>query len=164
MVDALGLRFVLVPVFLGTMALVILATIAHVERGDRLRRLPIAIAGGVLLGLGGLGLLRSLAFLRNPGPIYEAQFAGAFFTILSLGLILLSHLVMWIAFIDVTRALRQLASETANAALARLLEWPQAQIIALTSTLPAGYQGNERCLSASSTTSSTCSQTVVMSM
>lgn len=35
------------------------------------------------------------------------------------------------------KALRQLASETANAALARLLEWPEAEIAELTSTLPA---------------------------
>lgn len=35
------------------------------------------------------------------------------------------------------KALRQLASETANAALARLLKWPEAEIAVLTSTLPA---------------------------
>jgi len=34
------------------------------------------------------------------------------------------------------KALRQLASETANAALARLLNWPEAEIAELTSTLP----------------------------
>ncbi|WP_339477695.1 Tc toxin subunit A [Pseudomonas fluorescens] len=34
------------------------------------------------------------------------------------------------------KALRQLASETANAALARLLEWPEAEVATLTDTLP----------------------------
>lgn len=34
------------------------------------------------------------------------------------------------------KALRQLASETADAALARLLNWPQAQVAELTSSLP----------------------------
>src|SRR5690606_31604561 len=57
-----------------------------------------------------LGLARSLAILRNPGPIYEAQHAGPFFVVLALGLILLSYLLMWIAFADVTRALRRLVT------------------------------------------------------
>jgi hypothetical protein len=34
------------------------------------------------------------------------------------------------------KALRQVASETANSALARLLDWPEAEIAALTDTLP----------------------------
>lgn len=89
--------------------LVVLASVRHVEGGTPLR-LPIAASSALLLGLGGLGLARSLAILRNPGPIYEAQHAGPFFVVLALGLILLSYLLMWIAFADVTRTLRRLVT------------------------------------------------------
>lgn len=104
------------PVFavmlnLGTIGagLVALASLRHVEGGARLR-VPISMASALLLGLGGLGLTRSLALLRNPGPIYEAMHAGPFFVIVALGLIMLSYIVMWIAFADVTRTLRRLVS------------------------------------------------------
>lgn len=89
--------------------LVAMVSMRQVEGGAR-QRAPIGAAGSVLLGLGGLGLARSLALLSNPGPIYEAQHAGIFFVILSLGMIMLSYLVMWIAFADITRTLRRLVS------------------------------------------------------
>jgi len=89
--------------------LVALASIHHVEGGMRMR-VPIALSGLLLLGLGSLGLTRSLVMLRHTGPIYETLHAGAFFVIVALALIMLSYLVMWIAFADITRTLRRLAS------------------------------------------------------
>lgn len=90
-------------------AAVALASIRHVHAGVRMR-MPIALSGVLLLGLGSLGLSRSLAMLRQSGPIYETLHAGPFFVIVAIGLITLSYLMMWIAFVDITRALRRLAS------------------------------------------------------
>lgn len=90
-------------------AAVALASIRHVDAGVRMRT-PIALSGVLLLGLGSLGLSRSLAMLRQPGPIYETLHAGPFFVVVAVGLITLSYLMMWIAFVDITRALRRLAS------------------------------------------------------
>lgn len=90
-------------------AAVALASFRHADPGIHLR-VPIALCGVLLGGLGGLGLTRSAAMLRNPGPIYETLHAGPFFVVVAIGLITLSYLVMWIAFLDITRALRRLAS------------------------------------------------------
>jgi diguanylate cyclase (GGDEF)-like protein len=88
---------------------VALASVRHVDAGARMR-VPIALCGTLLLVLGGLGLTRSIAMARHPGPIYETLHAGPFFVVVAVGLITLSYLVMWIAFVDITRALTRLAS------------------------------------------------------
>jgi len=89
--------------------LIALVSIRHVTGGPRLR-VPIAVAGVLLIGLAGLGMTRSLAILLNPVPIYQAPHAGLFFMVVALGLIVFSYVAMWIAFADVTRSLQQLVS------------------------------------------------------
>ena len=103
---AFALTLNLTTVAAGVITLV---SIHHAEGGVRMR-VPIALSGILLLGLGSLGLTRSIAMLRHPGPIYETLHAGAFFVIVALVLFMLSYLVMWVAFADITRTLHRLAS------------------------------------------------------